>query len=121
MSKVSIPGPVSIRSQLGILTEDARVFHPITMTEALEVALLIKRDVELPRRTRKCVVLGIILDLMPGHLTPAKGVLATLLDCSYETIQDHELEWEATDQNVRFELTRRAMRMIIAARGSAIR
>jgi hypothetical protein len=118
VKRVEEPGSVSIRAQVGIRAEDPRVFRPIRLTEALRVARIIAADDSIPEEIRGLVEVGIPLDLMPGHVTPAKTALAEALRVSVRTIRRRELAWELCDQRVRFDLVHRASRLVFAERGS---
>lgn len=118
MSSCEIPGSVSIRTQLRIATEDPRIFRPIEIAEAIEVARIIRRDVQIPEEIRPVLETGICLDLMPGHLTPRKSLIAEALRVSVRTVRRHELAWELNDQRLRFDIVHRAARLVFANRGS---
>lgn len=115
-----IVGSASLRSQIGIEAEDPRIFRPISVTEALEVARIIKADETIDEEIRDCIEVGIPLDLMPSHLTPRKETLAEALRVSVRTIRRRELAWELSDQRIRFELVHRASRLVFANRGSRL-
>jgi hypothetical protein len=118
VKRVEEPGSVSIRAQVGIRAEDPRVFRPIRLTEALRVARIIAADESIPEEIRGLVEVGIPLDLMPGHVTPAKAALSEALRVSVRTVRRRELAWELCDQRVRFDLVHRASRLVFAERGS---
>lgn len=120
MRRVEEPGAVSIRSQVGIRAEDPRVFRPIRLAEALKVARIIRADETIPEEIRALVEVGIPLDLMPGHVTPAKAALAEALRVSVRTVRRRELAWETADQRLRFDLVHRAARLVFAERGSKV-
>ena len=120
MSRVDEPGSQSIRAQIGIRTEDPAVFHPITLEEALEVAQIIAADESLDREYARAAETGIVLDLMPGDLTPRKDVVAQALGLSVRTIRRRELVWELSNQLERFSLVMRALRLLIAKRGAKV-
>jgi hypothetical protein len=118
--RAEIPGAASIRTQVGIRSEDPRVFRPIRLTEALRAARIIRADETLSEEIRALVEVGIPLDLMPGHVTPPKAALAEALRVSVRTIRRRELAWETADQRLRFDLVHRAARLVFAERGSRI-
>ena len=115
-----IVGSASLRSQIGIAAEDPRIFRPISVAEALDVARIIKADTSIDEDIREVVEVGIPLDLMPAHLTPRKELLAEALRVSVRTIRRRELAWELCDQKVRFDLVHRASRLVFANRGSKL-
>ena len=115
-----IVGSASLRSQIGIAAEDPRIFRPISVAEALEVASIIKADTSIEEDIRDVIEVGIPLDLMPAHLTPRKELLAEALRVSVRTIRRRELAWELCDQRVRFDLVHRASRLVFANRGSRL-
>lgn len=121
MRRLEEPGAVSVRAQVGIEQEDPRVFHPIRLAEALKVARILKRDETLPEEIREILEVGIPLDLMPGHVTPAKSALAEALGVSVRTIRRRELAWETADQRLRFDLVHRASRLVFTERGARLR
>jgi len=115
-----IVGSASLRSQIGIAAEDPRIFRPISVIEALDVARIIKADTSIEEDIRDVIEVGIPLDLMPAHLTPKKEILAEALRVSVRTIRRRELAWELCDQRVRFDLVHRASRLVFANRGSKL-
>lgn len=119
MTRVSVPGSESLRSQLGIEPEDRTVFRPITPQEAHKAARIVCRDENLPDRLRTIGVLGLVLDLTPGHLRPKFSLLVTLIGRSRSTLADWEIEWESrTEEEVRSEMVQRAFRLILADRAA---
>ena len=121
MRRLEEPSAFSVRSQVGIEQEDPRVFHPIRLAEALKVARILKRDEALPEDILDILEVGIPLDLMPSHLTPAKTALAEALGVSVRTIRRRELAWETEDQRLRFDLVHRASRIVFTERGARLR
>ena len=115
-----IVGSARLRSQIGIAAEDPRIFRPISVAEALDVARIIKADTSIEEDIRDVIEVGILLDLMPAHLTPRKEILAEALRVSVRTIRRRELAWELCDQRVRFDLVHRASRLVFANRGSRL-
>lgn len=118
--RVSIPGVESLRSQLDIEPDDPAVFRPILAEEALRVARVILRDETIPSRMRKVGVVGIMLDLLPGHLRPSPPVACAMVGIHRETFTAWEIEWESScPEDLRFNLVQRAYRMILAERAAA--
>ena len=120
MSRAEIPGSASVRSQVGILPEDPAIFRPIMLEEALAAARIIGRDSQIQDEIRCILDVGIVLDLMPGHLTPRKAALSEALTLSVRTIRRREIAWELGDQRSRFDLVHRASRLVFANRGASI-
>lgn len=120
MSRIDEPGSQSIRAQIGIRTEDPAIFHPITLDEALEVAKIVSGDESLEREYARAAEIGIVLDLMPGDLTPRKESVARALGLSVRTIRRRELVWELSNQIDRFAMVMRALRLLIAKRGAKV-
>ena len=120
MSRAEIPGSASVRSQVGILPEDPAIFRPIMLEEALAAARIIGRDSQIEDEIRCILDVGIVLDLMPGHLTPRKAALSEALTLSVRTIRRREIAWELGDQRARFDLVHRASRLVFDNRGASI-
>lgn len=114
--KAEIPGSVSLREQLGIEQEDPRIFKPISLEEAINASRMIADDTTIQPDMRNRVEVGLILDLMPAHLTPRKEAVAKALNLSTRTIRRRELEWEMIDPLDRFDLVRNALRVVVAER-----
>lgn len=113
------PGSASVRSQLGIEQEDPMVFRPYTLDEALRAVQILARDESVPIEVRSLIPVGVVLDLMPAHLTPETPVLASVLRLKPGTVRTRRLLWELVDEVERFEVVRRACGMILAWRGEA--
>ena len=111
-------GAEALRVRLGIAQEDPKVFRANSLEESVAVARIIRDDEEFPREMRGVVEVGIVLDLMPDHLTPRRDALARRLGCSVKTVRRRELAWEGLDPNVRFALVHRASRLVIALRAA---
>ena len=111
------PGSASVRSQLGIEQEDPLVFRPYTLDEALRAVQILARDESVPMEVRSLIPVGVVLDLMPAHLTPETPALASVLRLKPGTIRTRRLLWELVDEVERFEIVRRACGMILAWRG----
>lgn len=121
MRRLEEPGTASIRSQLDVAQEDERVFHPFSLRESLRVARLIRDDVSLPIEVRRLAEVGVVLDLMPDDLAPTRHIHALAVGVTPKTIRRRAYRWEGVDPIVRFDVTRRAARAIIAERGAALR
>lgn len=113
MERFDFPGTESIRSQVGIVQEDPRVFRPYTMTECCAAAEILAGDSETPKPVRKLLAVGLCLDLRPGHLTPQRSRLAHQLRRDRKTVVAHELAWESVDPVLRAEIVGKAARMIL--------
>jgi hypothetical protein len=111
-----IPGSVSLREQLGIEQEDPKIFKPITLEESMEAAKVVAADTTIDDDLRPCIEIGIILDLMPAHLTPRKERIARAMNISARTVRRRELDWELLDPLQRFDLVRNALRVVITGR-----
>jgi hypothetical protein len=118
MDRIHEPGSQSIRAQLGIAQEDARIFRPNRLIECLRVARIIRKDESITPEVRRLVEVGVVLDLMPGHLRPRRERMAAALRCSVCTVEDLEIEWEAFCALQRFDLVRRACRLIVSMRAA---
>lgn len=114
------PGIVSVRSQIGIEVEDERIFRPYTVDEALRVAAILRRDPEIPIGVRALLAVGIVYDLLPGHLSPDDEALARRLRTKVDRIEDRRVRWESVDPVLRFDLVHRATALIIAWRGKEV-
>ena len=114
------PGIVSVRSQIGIEVEDERIFRPYTVDEALRVAAIFRRDPEIPRGVRALLAVGMIYDLLPGHLSPDDEAIARRLRTTPTRIDDRRVRWESVDPILRFDLVHRATALIIAWRGKEV-
>jgi hypothetical protein len=114
------PGIVSVRSQIGIEVEDERIFRPYTVDEALRVAAILRRDPEIPMGVRALLAVGIVYDLLPGHLSPDDEALARRLRTKVDRIEDRRVRWESVDPVLRFDLVHRATALIIAWRGKEV-
>ena len=119
MARLSEPGTDSFRSQMGIRQDDPEIFRPTRLVEAIRVARMIQRDEQIDRAIRSFVVVGIVLELMPGHLTPRRQRLARALGISKPAVDAAEIAWEGVDPIARFELVARAQRCVFALRAAA--
>lgn len=118
MARLHEPGSQSIRAQLAIRQEDPAVFRPNRLAESLRVARIIRDDEALPREVRRLAEVGIVLDLMPGHLMPRRERMARALGCTVRTILRRQVEWEGIDPMLRLDIVRRAMRLVISMRAA---
>jgi len=114
------PGIVSVRSQIGIEVEDERIFRPYTVDEAIRVAAILRRDPDIPRGVRALLAVGMIYDLIPGHLSPDDEAIARRLRTTATRIEDRRVRWESVDPVLRFDLVHRSTAIIIAWRGKAV-
>jgi ABC-type multidrug transport system ATPase subunit len=114
------PGVVSVRSQIGIVAEDPRIFRPYTVDEALRCAAILRRDLEIPGTVRRLLSVGLPFDLLPGHLSPSEEALGRRLRIRASLVEDRRVLWECVEPGIRFDLARRASAMILVWRGSAI-
>lgn len=121
MRRLEEPGTASIRSQLNVEQEDPQVFRPFTLRESLRVARLIRDDVSLPIEVRRLAEIGVVLDLMPDDLAPTRHIHGLAVGVTPRTIRRRAYRWEGVDPRIRFDVTRRAARAIIAERGAALR
>lgn len=118
MERIIEPGAEALRVRLGIAQEDPAIFRANSLEESVAVARIIRDDDALPVAVRRMVEVGIVLDLMPDHLTPRRDVLARRLGCTVKTVRRKELAWEGIDRRVRFALVHRASRLVIALRAA---
>jgi hypothetical protein len=121
MRRLEEPGTASIRSQVGIAQEDPSVFYPFTLREALRVARFVRDDESIDRRVRALAEVGVVLDLMPGHLMPRRHDHAVALGVSARTIRRRAIRWEGVSESVKFYTTQITARAIIAERGAKLR
>jgi hypothetical protein len=103
----------SVSAALGAPTVPA---SPFTLAESLAAAAVVWPDTGMPE---PLAVAGIVCDLMPQHRTPRRAVLARRLRIDTETLCALLLLWECTDDAMRFDATRRAVRIIRARRMGA--
>lgn len=103
----------SVSAALGTPTVSA---SPFTLAESLAAAAVVWPETRMPE---PLAVAGIVCDLMPGHRTPRRSVLARRLRIDVETLRALLLLWECTDDAVRFDATQRAVRIIRARRMGA--
>jgi hypothetical protein len=106
----------AMRSLLGIEQEDPAIFHPVHLDEAIRIARIIRADVQLSIEVRRLAEVGITLAMMPNHLRPSRRALGRAVGCSGRTVLRREALWEGIEPLTRFELERRAMRLLIAYR-----
>lgn len=113
------PGISAIRSQLGVVAEDPRIFKAYSEDEAIRAARTIAEDDLLDRRVRRLVAVGIPFDLRPAHLMPRVDRFAARIKRSPERVRSDLILWESLDPVTRFDLVHRAVRMILAWRAAA--
>ena len=118
--RLSIPGSASVRSQLGIVAEDPRVFRPYAVEELSRAAEIIARDQTISDHVRRLIPIGVVYDLRPAHLMPRVEMMAVRLGCSVRRIRRDLIAWEVVDPIDRFEIARRACGMILAWRGQSL-
>ena len=68
--RLSIPGSASVRSQLGIVAEDPRIFRPYAVEELSSAAEILARDESISDHVRRLIPIGVVYDLRPAHLMP---------------------------------------------------
>jgi hypothetical protein len=112
------PGSAAARWQAGIEPECPRVFRPVTLREAVDVAAIIARDQSVGSWSQVATA-GIVYDLMPGHLRPARSRLAEALGITERTLERRELVWEMADTRLRFDLVARSTRLLLLLRAAA--
>lgn len=116
MEQFEYPGSQSIRSQVGIAQDDPAIFRPFAVAECVEAAAMLSADRSIPTTVRRLALVGLCLDLRPGHLTSTKSRLSRQLRRDRKTIVAHELSWEAVDPALRADIVGRAVRMILVRR-----
>jgi len=121
MTRLEEPGTQSMRAQLDIEQEDPRIFRPVTLREALRVARLVRDDETLPPPVRRLAEVGLVRDLMPGHLTPRRSDHGFALGLTPRTISRRSVRWSGIDPSLRATLVQVTMRAIIAERAAALR
>lgn len=115
---ISEPGAEALRAQLGVEPEDPSVFRPPTLDECVDAMRIVLRDSALTVRLRAHAEVGLILDLMPDHLTPRRVDLARRLGCAPRTVRRRELAWEGCDSIQRHQIVHRAIRLLLAMRAA---
>lgn len=86
---------------------------PFTLGESLDAGGMLADELELERAF---VMAGVAFDLMCGARGVPRKTLAQRLRVSMERLRCYELTWELLDQEVRFDLARRAVRIALAQR-----
>jgi len=113
------PGAVhtdGVRAAVGADRADAR---PFALSESIAAARVVARETEYPRAV---ALVGIVLDMMPGHLTPRRALLARRLRLRVEIVHAAELVWEVADDAQRVRLLAAAVRVARVRRmGAACR
>ena len=110
------PGAHEIRQRWGIVQNDDRIFKPYTLNECLAAAELLSSDSAIQRNAKPVVRLGVVLDMMVGHLTPRRATLARRFKVKRSTLDELERRWELWDQGERMRLVMRAIRLVQADR-----
>lgn len=113
--KANMVGSAAARWQAGIAPEDAEVFRAVTLADAAEAARIVSRDI-IARQMRGIAEVGLILDLMPGHLRPSGAELARELGITIDSTERREIAWELLEPRARFDLVARAMRLLMMLR-----
>lgn len=113
------PGAVhtdGARAAIGGARADAR---PFALGESIAAARVVARESAYPR---SLVLVGVVLDMMPGHLTPRRALLARRLRIRRELVEAAELVWEVADDADRVRLLAAAVRVARVRRlGAACR
>lgn len=117
MTQEHEPGSAAARWQAGIAPECPQVFRAVTLREAVDVATIVARDESVGSWSQVATV-GIVYDLMPGHLRPSRSRVADALGVSERTVERREVVWEMADGVQRFELVARATRLLLLLRAS---
>lgn len=114
------PGAVHTDGARAALGAAARVdARPFALGEAIAAARVVARESAYPRCV---VVVGIVLDMMPGHLTPRRALLARRLRIRPQLVVASELVWEVADDADRMRLLAAAVRVARVRRlGAACR
>lgn len=102
------PGAVhtdGVRAGTGASRADAR---PFGLSESIAAARVVARETEFPRAV---VLVGVVLDMMPGHLTPRRALLARRLRLRVDVVHAAELVWEVADDAQRVRLLAGAVRV----------
>lgn len=115
------PGTASVRAQIGIEADDARVFHPYRIDEISRCSAIMRRDEEIPEAVRELLSVGLIYDMRPAHLSPSVSVVSRHIRISIQTVRRRRIDWESVDPEIRFDLVARATRLILIWRGSMVR
>jgi hypothetical protein len=110
-------GSAAVRWQVGIAADDAGVFRAVSLAEAVDAARIVSRDASVGA-FRQAALVGIVLDLMPGHLRPTREAIGERLSCSVGIVERRELAWELADQQTRFDLVARAIRLVLLLRAA---
>lgn len=82
--------------------------HAFTAAEAMHAAEIIWPETGLPR---PLAVVGIVYDMMPGHLSPRRGWFAKQIGVHVETVRAAELIYEMLDGAKRIEYLAAATRI----------
>ncbi len=93
--------------------------RPFTIEEAQSAALILAAEWNIADVPMRVLIVGIVLDLRPGDLTPRRRDLAKFLRVSAAQINDDEVAWEMLCEDRRMDFVRRAVRIILPMRGAA--
>jgi hypothetical protein len=89
--------------------------RPFTVPEALAAAEIVWVTTGFPAVV---VRVGIVLDLLPGELTPQRGRFAARLGLNRAQLEALELVWTLSDEQVRFSAVLDAVRIVKHGRTS---
>ena len=89
--------------------------RPFTVPEALAAAEIVWVTTGFPAAV---VRVGIVLDLLPGELTPQRGRLAARLGLNRAQLDALEIVWTLSDEQVRFSAVLDAVRIVRNGRTS---
>lgn len=90
-----------------------RRYGPITLNEALDAGGMLADEMGVDR---VFFMAGVAFDLMCGARGVPRGMLAKRLRMTALRLRCYELTWELMDEDVRFDLARRAVRIVFAQR-----
>ncbi len=93
--------------------------RPFSVEEAHSAAILLASEWRVEDVPMRVLLVGVILDLRPGDLTPRRRELARFLRASTAQINDDEILWEMLHEDQRCDFVRRAVRIILSMRGAA--
>jgi len=95
--------PAAARAVAGRTRGRAR---PFGFAESYAAAEIVWPDTRLPR---EIAVAGIVFDMMPGHLSPRRAVIAKRLRVEPETVGALLAIWELVEPGARFDAVRRSV------------
>ena len=113
-----LPGSVSVRAQLGIRTEDPKIFRRYTLAEAIRCAKVLASDRDIALFVRALLPVGLCLDLRPGHISATITSIAEACGIGARTVRQHRVMWECVDSAIRFDAVKRSCGLILTWRGS---